>query len=707
MFCTQCGNKTNKTDKFCNKCGANLSASENLHEETAVENLDEELEDQNFEDEKVEEKPEPPKQTPPSKPGVFPLFGHMVEIPQSLQNYNIFYKKFEKLAMKVEQDFIAEYKKNIHNLDDVINKSQAIYVNFLETAIKVAVEDLVSNGVYDIDAENFLNLHKEKLSFPDTYHIVEEAYSEIIEDAAAKDAYRTHRRQNRDKWVGYGFGISGAMKASAKAGAMNMASGMAHGTFNLIGSAFTAIGASMEKDKIFNDPQLLENLAFATSNDCLRVATTLVELLKKKGFNIVTGTDSKKATTMFNTMSSKSFPKKDIIPTAIQIILLHPYSEKIYTFLIEKFHDEKMEVENLANYFGFGEDVSEYKISLLGKFYQDLPKATYEEIIASKEELAKHGKTLGGVPNEMLTKIDELLEERKIEKIQKMFQDLPKKTLKELYACKEKIEICCNEIKPKNQGNGIFEQIDELIHAEKNRLAMEFIKSQPSKTEEEMLIAKEKLLAYCDKIKLSRKNPAVEKVDKMLVDYDIAIRTVDDILFQTRELANEAKTEKVDIEHIIEKYKLIYRWEYVELINELSAHAHNQELNAPYISHYSNQLAAFDKKAKRASRYNYRKSKKIRILHSGNIKTAIAHWSILIITVALWFNQSGIPPLLGFVIYLVASRYYERKAWNELTDYGRDNFDEIIGENIVVVADTPQEFEEQEIEEFIDSEKTP
>lgn len=66
-----------------------------------------------------------------------------------------------------------------------------------------------------------------------------ETYMEIISEPEQMRVYRELRKANRMQWSGGGFGIKGAIVGAVEAGAMNVASGMAHTAINSIGNAYS------------------------------------------------------------------------------------------------------------------------------------------------------------------------------------------------------------------------------------------------------------------------------------------------------------------------------------------------------------------------------------------------------------------------------------------------------------------------------------
>jgi hypothetical protein len=100
---------------------------------------------------------------------------------------------------------------------------------------------LFANKILDINRDKFFSIHRKNgnngtLQIENAYEWIQDKYEDIIEDQAAKSAYRRTRAQNRGRWVGGGFGIEGAVKA----GVLNAGSGIMHGAANIVGNTFSA-----------------------------------------------------------------------------------------------------------------------------------------------------------------------------------------------------------------------------------------------------------------------------------------------------------------------------------------------------------------------------------------------------------------------------------------------------------------------------------
>ncbi len=81
-----------------------------------------------------------------------------------------------------------------------------------------------------------------------------------------------------------------------------------------------------------------------------------------------------------------------------------------------------------------------------------------------------------------------------------------------------------------------------------NILNQEFNKIMESvKTEDEAKSIKERIIFRCNELHISSNNYVIDNIDDILAEFDLKQRTVEGIVFDTREMANDAKNELVAI----------------------------------------------------------------------------------------------------------------------------------------------------------------
>jgi len=559
----------------------------------------------------------------------YPLFGKVFRPSQTLINYNIVHKMCRGKADELRHEFSNGYKR-FNSIDAVVDQAGDLWLGIMGKMSEYCVKQLNSNNIFDYSANQFFEHHTRKyerlLAFPDIFELVENKYEAIIDNDADRKAYRAARKQGRGRWVGGGFGFSGAIKGAAKAGMLNAGSGLMHGTVNMMGNMITSAGSAMKKAALFADSSIRPSLEDAVYKDCYNMIQTFVDALQKHGKDIqmIQEADIRKAEYLFKQLRLDS-PKNNALDTMIEILALNPYNLEYFVYMLKRFDDENNELENMADNFGFLMQIQKYKKDLVRDYYKQLPTTTLEKANESKKKLIDYCKKIGGAPKEFLD---------------------------ELEATILKLKIVS---------------------------ASEKLKTLPINTEEEALESKEKLLAYCKEIKLSEDNPAVTQINEVLARIDRDLRTVEGIEFATRDLAKQAKSEKSAIDTLINEHNKITRGDYVDIRNKLTNGVFKTGILPIYVERIERQIKDFDKKLKKAKHSDYRIKNKTRI-YSGNITSFIVGVILLFLVSLFCLYVFRYDPVFGLFMFLVCTgivllqlkvrRKKEKKAWVELTHSG-------------------------------------
>ena len=80
-----------------------------------------------------------------------------------------------------------------------------------------------------------------------------EACAGIVDGAEYEKKYRELRKQSRGKWVGGGFGLSGAISGAAQAEILNVGTGLIHSTINFFGDTYSYTKAKSKIAKIVKE----------------------------------------------------------------------------------------------------------------------------------------------------------------------------------------------------------------------------------------------------------------------------------------------------------------------------------------------------------------------------------------------------------------------------------------------------------------------
>lgn len=220
----------------------------------------------------------------------FKLANHNFQITPQRERYNELRRKFVSSAGQAANQFEEIYKARNHSLDDVVNRACAQFEECLQPVLKQCIELLVQRGVLTIDIHTFYAHYEDAVDvWTEAYGNLVDQYAAVVMTQEQLSEYRTARRENRGRFVGGGFGLGGAVKGMVTAGALNMASGAAHGIVNFIGEIASDIKADSQKNRIFNDPEtlrLLRRAAYATAFNC---HLAVIDCINRKTNDLITG----------------------------------------------------------------------------------------------------------------------------------------------------------------------------------------------------------------------------------------------------------------------------------------------------------------------------------------------------------------------------------------------------------------------------------
>ena len=276
----------------------------------------------------------------------FQILEKEVDVPENLNIFNEYRLTYRELAKKVTTELVEEYNANIKNLDDFLGKFPELYKNKLEKLTKKAVDTLVSEGVWTITYDSFLETHI------NDFHLAMDDYKIMVDNFNAK--IEENQRKKEKMWgyvptlMGGGFGISGVLKGIATATAYNLIrDGIEE---NSLKKANVKPEQRIEIYKLLNTSILFDRV-FA---DYWNVFLSLVWHLNQNGKKIwwATNEDAAKANSIFENISNPNFPQDKILDVLLQVILMFPYNEAYYNFFIEKF-GENEQIDARKKYFGF------------------------------------------------------------------------------------------------------------------------------------------------------------------------------------------------------------------------------------------------------------------------------------------------------------------------------------------------------------------
>lgn len=337
------------------------------------------------------------------------VLGQTVEFCDIARKYFHVRKVFVELADSQRERFVKHFIQNYSSLEDIVAKGFKDGLAFIAPAVEQCLRFLAEYEIYEYD-ENVLaqNIVTKIPIYEKAVEKIFDSYQEIVLSEAELDAARIARREGRGRIIGGGFGVGGAIKGMAMAGAANMAIGAMHATFNGIGKIFSTIGCSMKMSEVFSKEAEEQTLADAIRRTIYNSHLYVIELINlSKGEVVIEAlyTDERAQKAQATLRNLEKFPPKDMEALKkkyIELIFLCPYSKDLFPAILRDFGDANGELEML------GKDL-DIKVRLQKEsILKDILTGELErkEILDSKiEEAMTQSRFLGLSDQDILQKI--------------------------------------------------------------------------------------------------------------------------------------------------------------------------------------------------------------------------------------------------------------------------------------------------------------
>lgn len=424
--------------------------------------------------------------------GSYKYLNTKIEIAEDRLKYNEMRQLFNKLAIEAQSEFRKMYSQN-KDMDSVIrNVAEQGATIFISVLTKNVMPMIVGTGVYNIDEETFLKEYyftlNNNYTFDDAVFKLSDAYFEIVMDKATLDAYRVARRESRGRFVGGGFGVSGAAKGILLAGAGNMITGGLHRVANGVGGMISSIKTEGKKLKLFNNPEVLDTLCIELYTSVFRLHLAyynfLIDNFEALDIRPVTTSESQQAIAILKNVQSNRVEEDKVPYLLAEAIQLDPYKFDIYKELIIRYGDNDLGLAELGQLFGF--DAVSFKESLLNAFSRECSTITKQLALKSRYEFKKYQEYLGVEKHEFLDEID------------KVINDFNLKEIESSINFSSKVEV-----------KKSLERINEEC-----------------------------------KVETEYKIQLIEKLNRRLNELELESRTLDGIVYSSEEQANKARREK-------------------------------------------------------------------------------------------------------------------------------------------------------------------
>ena len=382
------------------------------------------------------------------------LFGEEYQITEGMSNYSILKKEFEKLSSDYGTKYLKEVTNNEAGVREIVERGHKIAQKYFDNAEEVILNKLAENDVYTVTKNEVKNVAISsgvQNVFEETFSEIEEAYFSIVNEAQMARERREIRKESRDRFVGGGFGLRGAMKGIAQASMLNAATGLGHSFINAIGNAQTERQMKAQLDDMYVSVYISLSTAFGSAiKNYFVAAMILLDKHEAMSFALPSKEDEEQAKAIVENIEAGRIPESKIQSVAGKALMLNPFINSTYFTVIEKCGDANQEIEKFADAHGMnGKGIKtgiirrnfEQKIDDVCEEYEDNKdhEKFDKDLTKIKKDIDKLKKFIGlTVETEYESKIN-----RKLKKIESQFKTVDGvafKTTKEVKDAKADIQ---------------------------------------------------------------------------------------------------------------------------------------------------------------------------------------------------------------------------------------------------------------------------
>jgi hypothetical protein len=212
-------------------------------------------------------------------------------------------------------------------------------------------------GAYSLSEATFLHEYgDEDMGWGQGYLHIADQYAEIVMNSEQLDAYRVNRREGRGRAVAMGDSLGGLAKGYVMAAGVNLAVGALHRTFNGLGKIINAIGDSMKKSRIFNDPETKATLCADMYRAVFLLHYAFIDAANEVLGANISGMDEdhevQEGLGLLSNIQKGRLPAERVPELLGRCLTLAPYNKEIYDFILLQYGDPTGSLERAAAYFG-------------------------------------------------------------------------------------------------------------------------------------------------------------------------------------------------------------------------------------------------------------------------------------------------------------------------------------------------------------------
>lgn len=493
------------------------------------------------------------------------LIGSNFTVSDKLLNYRNARIYFEEQYIQILDEFYNDFDKYT-SIENLINEIRSDFRQHINKLFKVCVKICADEGIYNIDTQSLYEICDKQGDFEAFYNICNSLlskYAQLENQEAQRQQMKQLQRQNRSSWSGGGFGLQGALKGAATAGALNAGTGL----FRAVGDGISDSSArkkhEAKKKNILTSDSTINNLYYGLEVSMKNVFDTLIYyVLVEYGIDkYAYEFKYREAEVIMNNINDDVIPKDKIEESLYLVLYYNPFATRPYVYLLEHFTQYSNNIIYMANFFNV--NISNEISSLLNRYYNSLPVKTLENLQESKLKLNSFCTKIN-VEKEFQTlvelneKFDSDIYNEQYKLFEKYFNTLP---LNSLNDTEDSIGLVNkyyddNNLNMPNEREKFIKQIIDKEFQLKINVLNDAYNRLDKDSEEKCIQSRAVLIEICDKIDIVHDNEVIWKIEALIKSFNEQKRTLDGVVYESVEVKEQKSNAKHEVVSIIDNHSL-------------------------------------------------------------------------------------------------------------------------------------------------------
>lgn len=493
------------------------------------------------------------------------LIGEKFTVSDKLLNYTNAKAYFEEQYKQILYDFYNDFDKYL-SIENLINEVMSDFRQQINKLFKICVKICADEGIYNIDTQSLYEICDKRGDFKAFYDVCNSLlskYSQLENEEAQRQQMKQLQRQNRSSWSGGGFGLQGALKGAATAGALNAGTGLFRAVGDSISDSSARKKHEAKKKNMLNSDNTINNLYFGLEVSMKNVFDTLIYFVL-----VEYGIDKyayefkyREAEVIMNNINDDVIPKDKIVESIYLVLYYNPFSTRPYVYLLENFMQYSNNIIYMANFFYV--DISDEISSLINRYYSVLPVKTLDNLQESKVKLNAFCTKINVQKDfetliQLNEKLDSEIHNEQYKLFEKYFNSLP---LNSLNDTEDAIGLVNkyyddNNLNMPNEREKFIKKITDKEYELKINVLNDAYNRLDKDSEEKCIQSRAVLIEICDKIDISHDNEVIWKIESLIKSFNEQKRTLDGVVYESIEVKEQKKNAKNESLSVIDSHNL-------------------------------------------------------------------------------------------------------------------------------------------------------